>query len=43
MDGKVIEVGDDQYYTPEQSGEMKAEIFYEDGSRTIVAKKITIR
>ena len=42
MDGQEISVDGSCYYTPAASGEMKAEIFYDDGSKSIVTKTITI-
>lgn len=43
MDGKVIQTDGSGYYTPDNSGEMKAEIYYEDGSKAVVTKKIIIK
>ena len=43
MDGKEISVDASGYYIPEKSGTMKAEIFYEDGSKGIVTKIIKIK
>ena len=43
MDGKEISVDGSGFYTPSASGELKAEIFYEDGSKSIVTKTITIK
>ena len=42
MDGEEISVDGSCYYTPSGSGEMRAEIIYSDGSKSIVTKTITI-
>ena len=43
MDGEKISVDGSGYYTPKTSGEMKAEVFYEDGSKTVVTKNIVLK
>ena len=43
MDGKEIATDGSGYYTPESSGTMQAEIYYEDGSTSIVRKVITLK
>lgn len=43
MDGQEVETGPDGYYTPAASGVMRAEIFYNDGTKSIVETKIVIK
>ena len=43
MDDEQIFVDESCYYTPSGSGEMRAEIHYSDGSKSIVAKNINIK
>lgn len=43
MDGKTITPDASGYYIPSRSGEMKAVIYYEDGTKAAVSKTITIR
>lgn len=40
--GTSVTVAGDGYFTPKNSGEMKAVIYYPDGSKSIVSRKITI-
>ena len=43
LNGMKIETDGSGYYTPESSGEMKAEITYPDGTKSIVTKNIVIK
>ena len=43
MDDEQIFVDESCYYTPSGSGEMRAEIHYSDGSKSIVTKTINIK
>lgn len=41
-DGQPVSTGENGYFTPGASGEMKAVVHYQDGSKAIVTRQITI-